>query len=117
MSIKLVAKVAHDVLPNDIIQVCLPDTDNTRDDRHHEHDGNEDDEQVQIAFANSIIKDILDQKRVDQAQYSREKDGDENQYHLYFVSAKSLGDPAHSAYIGFAPTLFQFVGIVFQSSA
>src|SRR6266852_5238340 len=96
MSIELVAKVTHYILPNDIIQVCLPDTDNPRDDRHHEHDRDEDD---------------------DQAQNGREKDGDENQYYLYFICAKGLGNPTHSAYVGFAPALFHFVGIVFQSTA
>src|SRR5713226_8288328 len=117
MSIELVAKVTHYILHNDIIHVCLPDTDNPRDDRHHEHDRDEDDEQVQVAFADSIIKDISDQERVDQAQNGREKDGDENQYYLYFICAKGLGNPTHSAYVGFAPALFHFVGIVFQSTA
>src|SRR5215467_2386637 len=117
MGIELIAKITHDILPNDIVQVCLPDTYNTRDDRHYKHDGDKNDEQVQVAFADSVIKDIADQEWVDQAQNGREYDGDENQYNLYFICAKGLGDATYSTHVGFAPSFFQFFGIVFQSTA
>src|SRR5215467_3509365 len=106
MDVELIAKITHYVLPNDIVQVCLPDTDNTRNDGHYEHDRDEDDEQIQVTFADSVIKDITDQEWVDQTQNGRKNDGDENQYNLYFIFAKGLGDATHGTHVGFAPSFF-----------
>ena|SRR5438270_5781445 len=90
MVIELIAEITHHLLPDHIVQVGLPNTNNAGNDGHDEHDTYEDKQQVKVAFPNSIIKNELDQERVYKTQDCREDDCNQYKYNLKFIWAKSL---------------------------
>ena len=57
MYIKLVTKVAHDILPDGIIQVVLPDPDESRYNGNNHHDSNIYQQPIEIPFDNVIADD------------------------------------------------------------
>src|SRR5579883_3392887 len=95
MRVEFIAKVAHYTLTDNVIEVGLSNADDAGDNRHDEHDANEDHQQGQVALADSIIEDELYHKGVHEAQNSSEDDREENQHHLRFVGTERLHDAPH----------------------
>jgi len=111
VGIELVAEIAHDSLPDEVVKVGLAYADHAGDDGHDEHDGDEDDQELEVVLADGVVEDELDHEGVDQPQHSGEDDGDQHQDNLPFVGAECLGDPAHGTGVGLAATPLLLFGV------
>src|SRR5579884_536944 len=105
MTIQPIAKIAHHVLADAVVQIGLSNADDPRHNGCQEHDHDIDDEQADIALADSIIKDTLDQERIHQPQQRRHDNSRQHQNDLQFVWTEGFCDSFHRAYIRLAPTL------------
>ena len=97
MRVEPVTQVPHDLLPDPGGLVGLQDADGAVDDRDDGHDGDQDDEQMNVGAAmdeQGLVEHHLDQQRVDDADRRGHHDQPDDGGHLYPVRAKQRHYPA-----------------------
>jgi hypothetical protein len=83
MRVQGVAQILHDVLADPVVDVGLPQTEESRDDRGHDHHDHDEQEVAQSLRGGLVPQEDLegdfDHQRVDQAQarYHQDQDCDE----------------------------------------
>ena len=70
MCIELIAKIAHHILTDNIIQIGLPDAHASWHDGDDDHDTYIDKQPSEISFSNPIIENMLNHQCIDCTQYT-----------------------------------------------
>ncbi len=67
MRIQLIAKVAHDILTNNIVQIRLSYANDAGYDRRNNHQTNKEKQQVRPFWCDGIIENVFNQQWIDQS--------------------------------------------------
>ena len=101
MRVERVAKVLHDVLANDVVEVALADADQAGHDGQHDHQADIQVEQLEVVTDDDVVDQELEQVRIDQADEARRQDRHEDDDDRQPVRPEEGHDAAH----GPAPAL------------
>src|SRR5436190_11915408 len=104
MCIELIAKIAHHILTDNIIQIGLPDADQASYNRCHKHNCHIENQPLEIVLADRIVKNGSNHQRVHQSKTSREQDGEQDEDNLQLIRCEGLYNAAYCADISVTPT-------------
>jgi hypothetical protein len=76
------AQVAHDALPDLVVEIALADPDQAGDDRDGDHEQDEEVEQAPVEMPDGDVDEQLEQDRVDDAQAAGQQDRAEDDQDL-----------------------------------
>ena len=87
-------QVLHDVLADDVVEVALPDADQPREDRQHDHQPDVEVQLLVVAADDDLVEEDTQQQRVHEADQAGQQDRDQHDEDVGPIRTEEGEDPA-----------------------